>query len=91
MARELRLTRFKATDKGSPGERTMIQVQAESAAIVDLHVGRRLVGSWTLDLKPRAERKCSERTRCSVVGTAGGADFGLGFAVVVRPRFELVQ
>jgi hypothetical protein len=34
----------------------MLRVQAERAAVSGLQVGRKLVGSWTLDLKPRAER-----------------------------------
>jgi hypothetical protein len=34
----------------------MLRVQAEGAAVSGLHVGRRLVGSWTLDLNLRAER-----------------------------------
>jgi hypothetical protein len=34
----------------------MLPVQAQGAAVSDLHIGRRLVGSWTLDLKSRAER-----------------------------------
>jgi hypothetical protein len=34
----------------------MLRAQAERAAVSGLHVGGGLVGSWTLDLKPRAER-----------------------------------
>ncbi len=34
----------------------MLQVHTENAAISDLHVGRKLVGRWLLELKPRAAR-----------------------------------
>jgi hypothetical protein len=34
-------------------ERTMRQLQVEGAAVSELHIGRKLVGNWTLDLKPR--------------------------------------
>lgn len=33
----------------------MPRVQSESATVSDLHVGRRVVGSWTLDFTPHAE------------------------------------
>lgn len=31
----------------------MRQLQAQGAAASELHIGERLVGIWTLDLKPR--------------------------------------
>jgi hypothetical protein len=30
----------------------MRQLQTEGAAVSELHIGRMLVGSWTLDVKP---------------------------------------
>ena len=39
----------------------MLQVQGESAKVSDLQLGRRLVGSWTLDLTPHAGRNVVPR------------------------------
>lgn len=39
----------------------MLQVQTESAKVSDLQRGRRLVGSWTLDLTPHAGRNVVPR------------------------------
>ena len=44
----------------------MLRTLPESEAVSGLHVGRRLVGSWTLDLKPSVER--------NVVRTGSGAE-----------------
>jgi hypothetical protein len=34
----------------------MFQAQSEIVAVSDFHAGRRLVGSWTLDLEPSFKR-----------------------------------
>jgi len=44
----------------------MLRTQPESVAASGVHFGRRLVGGWTLDLKPRVKR--------NVVPTGSGAE-----------------
>jgi|GEM_PF-4777795 len=44
----------------------MLRTQPESVAVFGLHVGRRLVGGWTLDLKPPVKR--------NAVPTGSGAE-----------------
>jgi hypothetical protein len=53
-------------DYGLQGEKQMLRTLPESEAVCGSHVGRRLVGSWTLDLKPSVER--------NVVRTGSGAE-----------------
>jgi hypothetical protein len=38
------------------GEKQMFQAQSEIAAVSGFHAGRRLVGSWILDLEPSVKR-----------------------------------
>jgi hypothetical protein len=66
LAADLRLEWCEATGHGLQGEKQMLRTQPESVAASSLHVGIRLVGGWTLDLKPPVKR--------NVVPTGSGAE-----------------
>ena len=54
----------------------MLRAQSEIVAVSDFHAGRRLVGSWTLDLEPPVKRNvgpvgsCAESLELSAIGPA---------------------
>ena len=70
----------------------MLRTQPESVAASGVHFGRRLVGGWTLDLKPRVKRNVvptgsgaeSLELQSDQSSSAPDADFGVDFTIVVR-------